>query len=234
MAVSVSLEKVSKIYKGNKTALSQVDLQLEAGGVYALLGKNGAGKSTLNKLVAGLIRPTGGKIEVLGKAPHTQTGVVGYLSENLAVYEFMTGYENLEQMYLIHKQRPDKEQIGRLLEDLKLANNNKTVQSYSLGMRRRLQIAMSAALFAKPIMILDEPTNGLDFEGIEWLETLLRRLQSEERTILLSTHSPHLFETLYTHYIILKDHKIAKCEKMPEVVQPTRSALETIYQSEVK
>lgn len=234
MSISVSLEKVSKIYKPDKTALSQVDLQLEAGGVYALLGKNGAGKSTLNKLVAGLIRPTAGTVSLLGKPPHAQTGAVSYLSENLAVYEFMTGYENLEQMYLLHQKSPDKEQIGRLLEDLKLANNRKTVQSYSLGMRRRLQIAMSVALFAKPVMILDEPTNGLDFEGIEWLETLLRRLQCEERTILLSTHSPHLFETLYTHYIILKDHRVAKCEKMPAVAQPTRSALETIYQSEVK
>jgi Cu-processing system ATP-binding protein len=179
---------VTKRYRG-VTAVEQVSLALEAGEATALVGHNGAGKTTLIKLMLGLIRPAGGTIRVLGVDPASAAvrGRLGYLPENVSFNPALTGRETLS-FYRALK-RADRGQVRDLLERVGLAEAaDRRVRTYSKGMRQRLGLAQ--ALLGEPkVLLLDEPTTGLDPTSRRDFYGFLDELRGRGATILLSSHA---------------------------------------------
>ena len=178
---------LSKKFK-KQTAVDQVSLNVRAGSVYGLLGPNGAGKSTLLKMIAGLIRPSGGEIRFDGR-PWSRTCLdhIGVLIESPALYGNLTARENL-QVHTRLLGLPE-ERIDRVLKTVGLASTGKKRASqFSLGMKQRLGIAI--ALLKQPrLLILDEPTNGLDPSGIQEMRNLVRSFPAQGITVILSSHA---------------------------------------------
>lgn len=179
-------ENLSKSFKGRK-AVSKVSLAIEEGCIYGLLGPNGAGKSTLLKMIAGMLRPTGGKI-YFGDHEWYRKDLyqIGALIENPPIYENLTAEENL-RVHTLQLGLPD-ERIRQVLDTVDLKNTGKKkAGQFSYGMKQRLGIA--AALLGKPrLLILDEPTNGLDPIGIQELRNLIRWFPEQGITVILSSH----------------------------------------------
>lgn len=177
---------------GSAYRVRNLNMQVPKGIVYGFLGPNGAGKTTTLKLILGLIRQTDGEISILGQKVSASTRLrlnrsIGSLIENPGGYGHLTGLENMQ---IIQKLKGVPEDaIASALKTVRLyEQKDKKLKNYSLGMRQRLGIAM--ALLGDPdILILDEPTNGLDPSGIQEIRTLIRTL-SEERgiTIIVSSH----------------------------------------------
>ena len=194
-------DHLTKVYQDG-AALQEVSLTVHKGDIFGLIGENGAGKTTLIKLLAGLIRPTEGTIQLLGaNSPEEISRVqasIGYMIETPAVYTDMTAEQNLEVRRL-EKGIEDKYCVGEALALVNLLNNRKKVKNYSLGMKQRLALAL--ALLGQPeLLILDEPVNGLDPAGIVALRELLERLNRERNvTIMISSH------------ILGELHKLATC-----------------------
>lgn len=192
--VIVSLRGLTKKY-GNLVAVDHLDLDICRGEVFGLLGPNGAGKTTTILMLLGLTEPTEGTVRVAGHDPAREPlavkAMVGYLPDNVGFYEDMTGRENLRYTArLNHIPLPEAErQIARLLETVGLGDvGDRAVREYSRGMRQRL--GMADALVKDPrLLILDEPTLGIDPEGVQEVLALIVRLAREEkRTVLISSH----------------------------------------------
>ena len=179
-------ENLSKSFKGRK-AVSKVSLAIEEGCIYGLLGPNGAGKSTLLKMIAGMLRPTGGKI-YFGDHEWYRKDLyqIGALIENPPIYENLTAEENL-RVHTLQRGLPE-ERIRQVLETVDLKHTGKKrAGQFSYGMKQRLGIA--AALLGNPkLLILDEPTNGLDPIGIQELRNLIRWFPEQGITVILSSH----------------------------------------------
>ena len=167
MAVALKIEHVNKFY-GKRQILHDVCLETNTGEVFGFLGPNGAGKTTLIKLIVGLISMDGGSVSICGadidKDFEGALRNVGGIVENPELYKYMTGMQNLRQ-YANMRKGVTKERIDEVVELVGLSNRiNEKVSKYSLGMRQRLGLAQ--ALLHKPkVLILDEPTNGLDPAG---------------------------------------------------------------------
>ena len=179
-------ENLSKSFKGHK-AVNKVSLAIEEGCIYGLLGPNGAGKSTMLKMITGMLRPTGGKI-YFGDHEWCRKDLnqIGALIENPPIYENLTAEENL-RVHTLQLGLPD-ERIRQVLDTVDLKNKGKKkAGQFSYGMKQRLGIA--AALLGKPrLLILDEPTNGLDPIGIQELRNLIRWFPEQGITVILSSH----------------------------------------------
>jgi gallidermin-class lantibiotic protection ABC transporter ATP-binding subunit len=177
---------VCKSFKQQRV-LNQVSLMVPRGCVYGLLGPNGAGKSTLLKMFSGMLRPDGGEILFEGK-PWTRDDLTktGVLIELPPLYENLTARENLEVRRLLLD--ADKERIDEVLEIVNLKNTGKKrTGQFSMGMKQRLGIA--AALLSDPsLLILDEPTNGLDPFGIQELRELISEFAQSGNTVIISSH----------------------------------------------
>ncbi|WP_418436519.1 lantibiotic protection ABC transporter ATP-binding protein [Blautia sp.] len=179
-------ENLSKQY-GEQMAVRNVSLQIERGSIYGLLGPNGAGKSTTLKMLVGLLRPTGGRIILDGRPWQRESlSKIGSLIESPALYGNLTAEENL----LVHTRllKIPKTKITEVLETVNLKNTGKKrVSQFSMGMKQRLGIA--AALLNDPeLLILDEPTNGLDPFGIQELRELIISFSEKGMTVILSSH----------------------------------------------
>jgi ABC-2 type transport system ATP-binding protein len=183
----VETANLSKRY-GHITAVDHVNLEVRRGEVYGFLGPNGAGKTTTLRMLLGLIRPTSGTARVLGRAPGDPRGLrrVGSLIESPAFYPYLSGRNNLRA--LARYARVPEARIESVLAQVEMAERADDVfKTYSLGMKQRLGVA--AALLKNPdLLILDEPTNGLDPAGMAEMRTLVRKLGSGEHTVLLSSH----------------------------------------------
>lgn len=177
---------------GNALRVAHLDLDVPEGSVYGFLGPNGAGKSTTLKMILGLVRPTAGSIRVLGKSMDSKNRLavlrqVGSLIESPSYYGHLTGEENLRIVQTL-RGVPEKN-IREVLQIVRLdGQRGKKVAHYSLGMKQRLGLA--AALLGFPrLLILDEPTNGLDPAGIKQVRDLLKRMREEyEMTVMVSSH----------------------------------------------
>ena len=177
---------------GNTLRVTHLDLDVPEGSVYGFLGPNGAGKSTTLKMILGLVRPTAGDIQVLGKKMEGGNRLavlrqVGSLIESPSYYGHLTGEENLRIVQSL-RGVPEKN-IREVLQIVRLdGQRGKKVAHYSLGMKQRLGIAR--ALLCRPeLLILDEPTNGLDPAGIKQVRDLLKRMREEyEMTVMVSSH----------------------------------------------
>ena len=214
MEYVLTTENLSKSY-GRFQALDQLSLHVPKGSVYGLVGRNGAGKTTLIRLVCGLQTPSGGTYMLYGKRSGDRElekirRRVGAVVEVPSVYQNMTAEENLKQQYLLLG-LPSFEGIARLLELVGLSDTGKKqVRNFSLGMLQRLGIAL--ALAGSPdFLILDEPVNGLDPQGIIEMRELLLRLNREHQiTILISSHILDELSRLATHYGFLDRGRLVK------------------------
>lgn len=188
------------------TAVNGIELQVPEHSVYGFLGPNGAGKTTTIRMLLGLLRPTSGEIRLfdLSLKDHRSTilSKTGSLVETPSLYPHLTGNENLEILQRLLN--VDKSHIGRVLSIVKLENDaRRPVKQYSLGMKQRL--ALAAALLGEPrLLILDEPTNGLDPAGILEMRKLLQHMPQEHGiTVFLSSHLLSEVEQIATHIGIL-------------------------------
>jgi len=176
---------------GKEKAVSSLDMAIPKGEIYGFLGPNGAGKTTTIRMLLGLMRPTSGSIQIfqedLSKERINILKRVGSLVENPSYYPHLTAYENLEALRKILA--VPKERINEVLDIVRLSDvANKKVKGFSMGMKQRLGIA--ASLLNNPeLLILDEPTNGLDPSGIIEIRNLIKQLAAESgMTILISSH----------------------------------------------
>jgi ABC-2 type transport system ATP-binding protein len=185
---ALSTTGLTKRY-GDRTAVDGLDLELPTGVVAGFVGPNGAGKTTTMAMLLGLVRPTSGTATVLGhpiEHPSAYLHDVGALIESPAFYPALTGIENLRVFATVGGQDPDR--IPALLELVGLEDRgDDRYRGYSLGMKQRLGIA--AALLGDPkLLILDEPSNGLDPQGMREMRDLIGRLAGSDRTVLVSSH----------------------------------------------
>lgn len=205
--------KLTKKYK-HFQALSGLDMHVPKGAIYGFVGRNGAGKTTLIRLICGLQEPSAGSFSLYGVSNDdrritTARRRMGAVVEAPAVYMDMTAEENLKQQYLVLG-LPDFAGIPELLELVGLENTGrKKVRHFSLGMRQRLGIAV--ALADDPdFLVLDEPANGLDPQGIVEIRELILRLNRERQiTVLISSHILDELSRLATHYGIIDGGRMA-------------------------
>jgi ABC-type multidrug transport system ATPase subunit len=179
---------LSKRYGERITAVDRLDLRVRRGEVYGFLGPNGAGKTTTLRMLLGLVRPTSGSALVLGAAPGSPEGLarVGALVESPSLYPFLSGRDNLR--VLARHAHLSEGRVDAVLEEVELTSRaSDRFGTYSLGMKQRLGVA--AALLKDPeLLIVDEPTNGLDPAGMAEMRTFIRGLGRGRRTVLLSSH----------------------------------------------
>lgn len=179
-------------FRARVEALSGVDLKIRPGEVYGLLGPNGSGKSTTIQILLGLIFPSGGEVEVLGAPPGTAEikNRIGYLPEDSVFYPFLSGREMLDLSARLSRV-PDSQRLQRIETLLQMVGLNEAadreIGDYSKGMQRRIGIAQ-ALIHDPDIIILDEPTNGLDPLGVRQVKDWIRGLRDRGKTILISSH----------------------------------------------
>lgn len=191
---------------GKTLVLREVSLKVPQGSIYGFLGPNGAGKTTAMRMVLGLLRPVSGEIRLFGESlpgalPRILRGV-GSLIEQPSLYDHLTGRENLEIARRLKGSDPTD--VERAIEELGVAEYvGKKVKEYSRGMRQRLGVAI-AVLGNPELLLLDEPMNGLDANGLRTFRFLLQRLHQEHgTTILLSSHQFEEIEQVATHIGIM-------------------------------
>lgn len=241
-------DALTKTYKG-VNALDKVNLSLEQGKIYGLIGQNGAGKTTLMRIIAGLAFPSEGSFSLFGKSAEkdlaNERKRMGCIIDYPGLSGGMTAVENM-RLYRMMKGIPNKEIESELLQLVGLPNTGKKkVKNFSMGMKQRLGIAI--ALIGNPdFLMLDEPINGLDPLGIVDIRNLLKNLCNEKNiSILISSHNlPELYQTV-TDYIIIHEGKIKetltveqlddcckkhiyiKCDKVEELIRVLESELGT-------
>jgi len=212
---------LSKRYK-DRWAVDRLDLRVEQGDVYGFIGRNGAGKSTTLKLLCGLARPTQGEALVFGKPIRDPVARrrVGALIEQPGLYPDLSGRENL-RLYaaLLGLDRPER-QVDQILETVGLSpKEKKQVRHYSMGMKQRLGVGLTL-LGGPDLLLLDEPINGLDPEGIREMRELLLRLNRERGlTILVSSHILGELSKIATRYGIIQEGRMVEQVTASELEQ---------------
>lgn len=201
---------LTKTYK-DKAAVNHLDMKVRERAIYGFIGRNGAGKSTTLKMICGLARPTEGEIRLFGRPannPYTARRI-GSLIESTGLYYKMSARQNI-----IMKARcmglTDESQVDAVLDATGLGDTGrKMVKNFSMGMKQRLGIAL--ALLGNPdLLILDEPINGLDPEGIREVRNLLLTLCEEGKTIIVSSHILGELSKIATHYGIIKEGNLVE------------------------
>jgi Cu-processing system ATP-binding protein len=194
---------------GDLAALDGISAVVPRGQVIGLLGHNGAGKSTLIKLILGLIAPSGGRLEVLGQSPwraHALRRRIGYLPESATFYGNLSGRELLD--YLARLKQAPRAQVATLLERVGLAHAaDRRIGTYSKGMRQRLGLAQ-ALLGSPDLVLLDEPTTGLDPQATRELYRIVGELRADGRCVLVSTHLLAELEPHIDGALILRQGKL--------------------------
>lgn len=198
-------------YYGEVLAVDGVTLTIRKGETLGLIGHNGAGKSTLFKMMLGLIRPSSGEIHINGTPVHGKAfrelrRMIGYLPENVVFYDNLTGLETLQ--FFAALKGCDKEKCLPLLEKVGLAHAaTRRVDGYSKGMRQRLGFAQ--ALLGKPrILFLDEPTTGLDPEGIREFYAVLKELNEQDVTVVITSHILSEIQERVQRLAVMKSGKL--------------------------
>ncbi len=217
METVLSLKNVSKNIKG-RPIIKNISFEVKRGQIYGFLGPNGAGKTMTLRMIVGLIRPSSGSIEICGVNTRKDfvraMSNVGCIIENPELYEYLTGRDNLE---LLRKMEPDipQSRIEDVVElvGLTLRINDK-VGTYSLGMKQRLGIAQ-ALMKGPELLILDEPTNGLDPAGIKEFRSLVKSLSKDQgMTIFVSSHLLSEIQMICDEVAIILHGKIIKTSKV--------------------
>jgi ABC-2 type transport system ATP-binding protein len=219
----IKIKNISKRY-GDFTAVDRLDLEVKPGEIMGIIGHNGAGKTTTLKMITGLINPTEGVIEVMGK-DISKYGVdvkkrLGFLPEESPLYENMSVTEYLlffSEIYGLPK-KAALERIDEILGSLKLDDRKKLTGELSKGMKRKVAIARSL-LHDPDLLILDEPNSGLDPLTSFFIIDYLKKLKNQGKTILLSAHNLFHIEYICDRVSIMKQGKLAVCDTMQELVK---------------
>lgn len=227
MDVILQTTNLSKNFK-KQCAVNNVSLCIERNTIFGLLGPNGAGKSTTLKMITGILKPSSGTIDFNGQ-PWTRNVLndIGALIETPPIYENLTAYENLKVRAILLG--VNDERIREVLNIVQLTNTGKKrTGQFSLGMKQRLGIAM--ALLNNPkLLILDEPTNGLDPVGIEELRELIREFPTKGITVILSSHILSEVQQVADHIGIISDGVLGYSGKIN-----SNEDLETLFMQVVK
>ncbi|WP_031510985.1 ABC transporter ATP-binding protein [Streptomyces megasporus] len=206
----VETRGLTKRYRGGRPAVADLDLSVPRGSVFGFLGPNGSGKTTTIRMLLGLIEPSGGGVRMLGEPmPDAARRVlprVGALIEGPALYGFLSGRDNLARFDAADPTadpRTRAARVGRALERVGLtAAAGKRARTYSLGMKQRLGLA-AALLQPRDLLVLDEPTNGLDPQGMREIRALVRELADDGTTVFLSSHLLDEVEQVCTHAAVM-------------------------------
>lgn len=231
----LEVEGVCKHYE-KQDVLRGISFNVNPGEIVGLLGPNGVGKSTLFKIISGLQSKDSGKVLLDGisyeKDRLKYLSKIGILIEQPALYMKLNAYKNMEQQARLYG-AVDKDRINELLQVFELDNTkNKKVKFFSLGMKQRLGIAM--ALYSKPLLILlDEPMNGLDPEGIIKMRSILKKIVEKNVSIIISSHILQEIEMLSDRILILDDG-IIKEQLINDKKNRVTSDLENTYMQAVK
>ncbi|GCE64381.1 hypothetical protein OMCYN_00290 [cyanobiont of Ornithocercus magnificus] len=206
--VLIDIQQLGKFYGGTR-ALDGLTLQVPEGSLFGLLGPNGAGKTTALRILSTLVAPDSGRVIVAGMDaitnPRAVRRILGYVAQEVAIDKILTGRELLQfQANLYHMQRSDREvRIAELINLLEMETwIDRRCGTYSGGMRRRLDLA-TGLLHGPRLLVLDEPTVGLDIESRAAIWNLLRQLTNEGTTVLLSSHYLEEIETLADRMVII-------------------------------
>lgn len=218
---------LSKFYN-HVCRVNKIDLEVPEGEIYGFLGPNGAGKSTTLKMLLGLAKPTDGRITLfgqeLGKHRRSILNQIGSLIESPSYYGHLTGLENMRVMQTLRG--VPRKNIDEALKIVRLENQkNKKVEHYSLGMKQRLGIAMALISYPK-LLILDEPTNGLDPAGIGEIRELIKSMPGQYGiTVLLSSHLLSEIEQIATSVGIINDGNLLYQGRIETLQERNRSSL---------
>ena len=202
-------EELTKRF-GQQTAVNSIDLAVPSGSVFGFLGPNGSGKTTSIRMFLGLVQPTSGTVRVLGERMpdrlHTVLPRVGALVEGPAFYPYLSGIDNLRRYDSADRYASSRSRSARIdsaLERVGLSNAaQKKVHAYSLGMKQRLGIA-NALLRPRELLVLDEPTNGLDPQGTREVRSLVGALAAEGTTVFVSSHLLSEVAQMCTHAAVM-------------------------------
>ena len=230
MEVIVNVTGLTKQFK-NLTAVENLSFSVNEGDVYGFLGQNGAGKSTTIRMLVTLIKPTAGEVEIFGKKLTTHRNEIlrqiGAVIEKPDVYKYLSAYENLKMFARLSGMQITEKKLMEQLDQVGLASRAKdTVKTFSQGMKQRLGIAI--ALVHDPrLIILDEPTNGLDPQGIADIRNLILHLSRDLRkTVIVSSHLLSEIEQVATRVLIIdKGKKIVEGNAL-ELFDPAQTIIE--------
>lgn len=229
MSVVVEIENVTKRIKG-KTIIDQISFNVNRGEVFGFLGPNGAGKTTTIRMMVGLIGITEGDIKIAGNSIKTDfekaVGHVGAIVENPEMYKFLSGYDNLVHFARMSK-GVTKEKIAEVVELVGLTDRIKDkVKTYSLGMRQRLGLAQ-CLLHDPDVLILDEPTNGLDPAGIREIRDHIRMLARERNmAVIVSSHLLSEMEMMCDRIGIIQQGKLIDVQLVHDFVNGEEKVFE--------
>jgi ABC-2 type transport system ATP-binding protein len=225
---AVSTSGLTKRFRGGQVAVADLDLSVPTGAVYGFLGPNGSGKTTTIRMLLGLVAPTSGSARLLGQ-PVPQAGAdvlprVGALVEGPAFHPYLSGRANLLRVDAADRTAPGRTAAARAdaaLERVGLtAAAGKRYRVYSLGMRQRLGLA-AALLRPRELLVLDEPTNGLDPQGTREVRALVREVAAEGTTVLVSTHLLAEVEQLCSHVGVMSAGRLVAQGTLAEVTSGT-------------
>lgn len=222
MSTAIKISNISKKF-GKRTVLNNISFEANTGEVFGLLGPNGAGKTTLIKLITGLLAIEDGEIEILGnsleKNYEDAMRNLGAIVENPEMYKYMTGMQNIMQ-YARMRGNITKKRIDEVVEMVGLSNRiNEKVGKYSLGMRQRLGVAL-ALLHNPKILILDEPTNGLDPAGIKQLRDIVTNIaHSENVCVMVSSHLMSEMELMCDRVAIINNGSLISIDSVENMLQ---------------
>lgn len=209
----IETQGLTKLYSSKKrVAAEYLNLTVRRGEIYGFLGPNGAGKTTTLRMLLGLIRPSSGSASVFGEPPGNASALsrVGSLVESPAFYPYLSGHANLDAAARLSGVRDSGARVEEVLKQVRLLDRAKDkFKTYSLGMKQRLGIA--AALIKDPeLLILDEPTNGLDSKGMAEMRSLFQELRTREKTVLLSSHLMNEVEQVCDRVGIISKGRLVK------------------------
>ncbi|GAA2291580.1 ABC transporter ATP-binding protein [Streptomyces kunmingensis] len=232
MAPAIETRELTKRYRGGQLAVDRLSLTVPEGAVFGFLGPNGSGKTTTIRMLMGLITPTAGTAQVLGRpmprATRTVLPHVGALIEGPALYGFLNGRDNLlryDSADPTADPRTRKMRVAQALDRVGLtAAAAKKSKAYSLGMKQRLGLA-AALLQPRRLLVLDEPTNGLDPQGMREIRTLVRELASDGTTVFLSSHLLDEIEQVCTHAAVMAQGRLITQGPVADLAATTRGRL---------
>ena len=221
---AISTSGLTKRFRGGQLAVDHIDLAVPLGSVYGFLGPNGSGKTTTIRMLLGLAYPTSGSASLLGvPMPDGATTVlhrVGSLVEGPAFYPFLAGADNLARYDAADRTADPATARARITEALDrvglLAAAKKRYRHYSLGMKQRLAIA-AGLLRPRELIILDEPTNGLDPQGTREVRALIRQIAADGTTVFVSSHLLAEVEQICTHVGVMRTGKLVFQGSLPEL-----------------
>ncbi|MFC9505003.1 ATP-binding cassette domain-containing protein [Streptomyces sp. NPDC057002] len=228
----IATRALTKRYRGGQLAVDGLDLTVPAGSVFGFLGPNGSGKTTTIRMLMGLIEATSGTARVLGQPmPRATRAVlphVGALIEGPALYGFLSGRDNLiryDSADPAADPRTRRARVAAALDRVGLtAAGGKKAKAYSLGMKQRLGLA-AALLQPRRLLVLDEPTNGLDPQGMREIRTLIRELASDGTTVFLSSHLLDEIEQVCTHAAVMAQGRLITQGPVAELSAGARGRL---------